>query len=133
MADGRGGTIIDSGTPFTTMLMPHLERVIQLFVDYFHPFGIHPVVAPPESPLDTCWVIPANFNNFPTMTYHFQDADFVIQQMSGIFVYMGDQNMICLGIIGEEDNIAPYDVILGAMQQANKRIMYDIDHQHLSV
>ncbi|XP_026431294.1 aspartic proteinase nepenthesin-1-like [Papaver somniferum] len=38
-ADGFGGTIIDSASPFTTMGFDHFQRVRQLFVDYFHPLG----------------------------------------------------------------------------------------------
>ncbi|XP_026430836.1 aspartic proteinase nepenthesin-1-like [Papaver somniferum] len=129
--DGTGGTIIDSAAPFTTMVMPHYERVRQLFVDYFHQLGIDPIAAAPHALLDTCWVIPADFNDYPTMTFHFQDADFVILKESGIFSYFEDHNLLCLGIVGLEEDDASYHVVLGAMQQSNKRIMYDLADEAL--
>ncbi|XP_026430892.1 aspartic proteinase CDR1-like [Papaver somniferum] len=124
-SDGTGGTIIDSGAPFTTMRMRHFKRVKQALVEYFVDSGIPLADPEPGRDFDTCFVLSSGFAAFPEMTFHFQDADFVIRQWSGIFAYHIQERLFCLGIIGLDDDY-PHDVIFGAMQQADKRIMYDL-------
>ncbi|XP_026430890.1 aspartic proteinase CDR1-like [Papaver somniferum] len=120
--DGTGGTIIDSGAPFTTMRMRHFERVEQVLVEYFTDSGIRPADPEPGRDFDTCFDIPVDFTAFPVMTFHFQDADFVIQHWSAYYI---QERLLCFGIIGLNDD-DPNDVTLGAMQQANKRILHDL-------
>ncbi|XP_026430894.1 aspartic proteinase nepenthesin-1-like [Papaver somniferum] len=130
---GIGGTIIDSGTPLTTMIGRHYERVEQALIEYFEQFGIRDVNKPNPG-FDICFRIPNNFNDFPTMTFHFEDADFVIKNMSGLFVLFGDKKL-CLGIVSSPDDPevgSMFDVILGAMQQSNKRILYDVGVKELA-
>ncbi|XP_026400301.1 aspartic proteinase nepenthesin-2-like [Papaver somniferum] len=130
-ADGNGGTIIDSGAPFTIMSMRHFQRVKQVLLNYFADFRIQPVDREPGMLFDPCFRIPAGFNEHPEMTFHFQGgADFVIKQRSGIFTYYKDENLLCFAIIGLYN--LQFDVTLGAMQQANKRILYDLNEKKLS-
>ncbi|XP_026377742.1 aspartic proteinase nepenthesin-1-like [Papaver somniferum] len=132
--DGTGGTVIDSGSPLTTMIRRHYEKVEEAVLEYFEGFGIRPVDSEPG--FDLCFRVPDNFTKFPTMTFHFEGADFVIRQWSGIFASFHDVNLLCLGIISldinDEEGDFPYVVNLGAMQQANKRILYDLDAMKLS-
>ncbi|XP_026409946.1 aspartic proteinase CDR1-like [Papaver somniferum] len=131
--DGTGGTVIDSGSPLTTMIRRHYERVEEAVLEYFEEFGIRPVDSEPG--FDLCFRVPDNFRKYPTMTFHFEGADFVIQQWSGIFASFQDVNLLCLGIGSlddDEEGDFMYVVNLGAMQQANKRILYDLDAMKLS-
>ncbi|XP_026430887.1 aspartic proteinase nepenthesin-1-like [Papaver somniferum] len=133
--DGTGGTIIDSGTPFTLMIRRHYERVEEVVLEHFEELGIRP--ADPEPGFKLCFPIPDNFdsNELPTMTFHFQGADFVINQWSGNFVYFVDINVLCFGIIvldDDEEGDYLHAVYLGAMQQANKRILYNLRNMELS-
>ncbi|XP_026460008.1 aspartic proteinase nepenthesin-2-like [Papaver somniferum] len=131
-ADGNGGTIIDSGAPFTIMRMRHFRRVKQVLLNYFADFRIQPVDREPGMLFDPCFRIPSGFNEYPEITFHFQrGADFVIKQRSGSFTYYKDENLLCFAIIGLYSHLQ-YDVTLGAMQQANKRILYDLNEKALS-
>ncbi|XP_026397491.1 aspartic proteinase nepenthesin-1-like [Papaver somniferum] len=71
--DGTGGTIIDSGDPFTIMIRPHFERVKQALLEYFEDFGIYS--AGPAHGFDPCFHLSADLVEYPEMTFHFQGAD----------------------------------------------------------
>ncbi|XP_026457047.1 aspartic proteinase nepenthesin-2-like [Papaver somniferum] len=133
--DGKGGSIIDSGAPLSTMYKPHFERVKQVLVKHMEAQGAR-LDVPEHSLLDPCFAIPPTFdpNEFPTITFHFQQADYVVDQVSDIFFSDDDGALFCFGIVGVDvaDHGGVYDFVLGAMQQANKRISYDVRKETLS-
>ncbi|XP_026378790.1 aspartic proteinase nepenthesin-2-like [Papaver somniferum] len=116
--DGRGGCIIDSGTPYTVMYKDHFDRVAKLVVAYFEKNGM-PVAASTGDGL--CFVITKNEYRVPIIKFHFQQqADFVVSETG--FSPIGGN--VCLTIVQSESDTGPA-FILGAFQQVNKRILYD--------
>ncbi|XP_026398622.1 aspartic proteinase nepenthesin-2-like [Papaver somniferum] len=132
--DGKRGTIIDSGAPLSTLSRPHFERVKKVLVEYMEAQGARvDATAATHTHLDPCFDIPPTFdpNKFPTMTFHFQQADYVLDQVSDIFFSNDhdDGSLLCFSILGVDGD--PYDFTLGAMQQAHKRILYDVNGKSL--
>ncbi|XP_026437815.1 aspartic proteinase CDR1-like [Papaver somniferum] len=121
----RGGCLIDSGSPITTMYGPHFDRVAQGIVGYFLVNqGISLVPAASRSYLNLCFRKPSipDFK-YPTMTFHFEGATFLLDQPDTIFSITA--NDFCLGIL-RVPIVGPFDVVFGAMQQARKRIVHDV-------
>ncbi|PIM98937.1 Aspartyl protease [Handroanthus impetiginosus] len=73
---------------------------------------------------DGC-IIDSGFKNFPDMTFHFQGADFHVPFVN---VFMFDERrFFCLAMIASANM-----TLLGAYQQQNVRIAYDLKDQMLS-
>ncbi|XP_026444354.1 aspartic proteinase nepenthesin-2-like [Papaver somniferum] len=116
--NGSGGCLIDSGAPFTLMYRDHFNRVATLVVEYFAQIGM---------PLDAsdnrlCFVMPQVPFTTPSITFHFQGADYVVSERASLFVEM--RGNICL-LIGSVNVTNMPTVVLGALQQTNKRILYN--------
>ncbi|XP_026383269.1 aspartic proteinase CDR1-like [Papaver somniferum] len=117
----RGGCVIDSGSPMTLMHRPIFDRVAESVEAYFRDLDIHRV-ARRRGYFDLCFSPkPTNVTYYPSMTFHFQDADFVMDKSDTVFS-IGDIDF-CLGILKLDSD---YDVLFGAMQQARKRILHDV-------
>lgn len=116
--DGRGGCVIDSGAPYTVMYKDHFDRVAKLVVAYFKQNRMR-VAAPTGDGL--CFVISRRDYTVPIIKFHFQQqGEFVVLETG--FVPIGGN--ICLAIARSESDTGPA-FILGAIQQINKRILYD--------
>ncbi|XP_026451561.1 aspartic proteinase nepenthesin-1-like [Papaver somniferum] len=129
-----GGTIIDSGSPFSYLRREHFLRVAQLVVNHFAAHGF-PVARPEyayRGTLPLCFIgVPQMWDYYPTITFHFQGgADFEVTDPFALFVRHDEHDAVCLGIGVEEES--KYDFIFGAMQQVNKKILYDLNVAQLS-
>ncbi|XP_026383316.1 aspartic proteinase CDR1-like [Papaver somniferum] len=126
---GKGGTIIDSGAPMSVMFKDHFDRVADLVKSHFDNLGIEYVG--PHQYFDVCFRLRGRFDitNYPSITLHFQQADYVIPDYKANFIIFNN-DIVCLGIY--RDNIYTVAFALGAMQQANKRILYNIMDRSLS-
>lgn len=71
-----------------------------------------------------CYTHPAGFKTFPDMTFHFQGADFRVPWDN---LFMLEKDGFCLAMM-ESKNVT----ILGAYQQRNVRIVYDLMYDTLS-
>ncbi|XP_026383275.1 aspartic proteinase CDR1-like [Papaver somniferum] len=123
----RGGCIIDSGAPVTLMHGPLFDKVAESVEVYFQDLNILRVETP-RGYFDLCFSPrPKDDKDYPAMTFHFQNADFVMDKPDTVFSIGG--NDFCLGISRLDSH---YDVMFGAMQQARKRILYDVMRGTLS-
>ncbi|XP_026431835.1 aspartic proteinase nepenthesin-1-like [Papaver somniferum] len=127
--EGGGGTYIDSGTIISVMYKTHFDRVADLVKAHFHELGIKNIGS--QQDFDLCFQIPEAFSiaDFPSVILHFQHADYVIPRYKANFVMISNE-VYCLGIIRGDTNWVAF--VLGAMQQTNKRILYNIKDQSLS-
>ncbi|XP_026459573.1 aspartyl protease AED1-like [Papaver somniferum] len=125
----EGGTIIDSGAPFSTMYKDHFDRVVDLIKTHFSEFGVEYIGT--YNSFDACFRLPGRFDiaNYPSITLHFQQADYVISDYKANFVIISAE-IVCLSFYRMDKNRPAF--ILGAMQQANKRILYNVMDQSLS-
>ncbi|XP_026432383.1 aspartic proteinase nepenthesin-1-like [Papaver somniferum] len=116
---GTGGFFIDSGTPFTVMHQPHFNRVSERVIAYFHGLGINYDQGLGRGYFKTCFTKPNIDFTYPTMTLHFEGADFLLDKPETLFSITAFD--FCLGIIPGEANLN----LFGAMQQAGKKMLYD--------
>ncbi|RZC55948.1 hypothetical protein C5167_014819 [Papaver somniferum] len=125
----EGGAIIDSGSPVSTMYKDHFDLVADLVKAHFKKLGVEYIGT--RGYYDVCFRLRGRFDitNYPSITLHFQQADYVISDYKANFLMM-DIETICLGYYRDNRNMPSF--ILGAMQQANKRILYNIMDQSLS-
>ncbi|KAH0984268.1 hypothetical protein GBA52_011445 [Prunus armeniaca] len=93
---GRGGTIIDTETAYTFLVRPAYEMLERALVNYFSRmasvFRIHR-----QRFFNLCYqrtTTRGGFNNLPTITFHFSNADLAVQPQ-GAF-YLGDTHMMLI-------------------------------------
>ncbi|XP_026416124.1 aspartic proteinase CDR1-like [Papaver somniferum] len=124
-----GGAIIDSGAPISIMYKNHFDRVADLVKEHFNRIGIEYIGS--QECFNVCFRLRGRFDitNYPSITFHFQQANYVVPDYKANFV-MTSMEIVCLGIFrGQTDTPA---FTLGAMQQTNKRILYNIMDRSLS-
>ncbi|XP_026444353.1 aspartic proteinase CDR1-like [Papaver somniferum] len=124
--DGSAGCLIDSGAPFTLIYKDHFERIAPLVVAYFQQIGMPRDES--TNPNFLCFVIPPVPVITPSITFHFQGADYVVSDTASLFFRTGGS--ICL-LIGRLNTDRPA-FILGALQQTNKRLLYNNMNMELS-
>ncbi|XP_026385017.1 aspartic proteinase nepenthesin-2-like [Papaver somniferum] len=124
---GTGGCIIDSGTPLSLMYKGHFHEVANLVKAHFNELGVEYIGN--VYSYEVCFRLRRNFDTamFPSLTLHFEKADYVISDYKANFV-MQNFETACLAIFGKDEDI----FILGAYQQVNKRILHNIMDQSLS-
>ncbi|XP_026429336.1 aspartic proteinase CDR1-like [Papaver somniferum] len=126
----RGGCLIDSGTAFTFMRGRHFGRVAEKVREHFRKYELDPVIPSPFNSLELCFPRNRKRFEFPTITYHFLNANFELKKDEPDTAFAITEDYVCLGLIrAPEDD--PYDVMFGAMQQARKRILYDVAGESL--
>ncbi|OVA15056.1 Peptidase A1 [Macleaya cordata] len=125
--NGKGGCCIDSGSPWTVIHRPKYDRLRAAVVQYFADLHM-PAMGEGKYGFDLCFEKEAGFDNYPPITFHFERADFVIDNKDAGFFILGDY--FCLAIHGWDDDFA--DALIGSTQQINHRILYDINEESLS-
>ncbi|XP_031274425.1 aspartic proteinase nepenthesin-1-like [Pistacia vera] len=119
------GVFIDSGTPFTTLTtraanrINVFERVNRAFWRYYDSRNLVRYPTEPDDSFHVCYMIPQNFRDYPSMTFHFRGADY---EVDGRFVNIrfDDEGHFCVAIMPEET-----DSILGAYYMQNMRIIHN--------
>ncbi|XP_026456479.1 aspartic proteinase nepenthesin-2-like [Papaver somniferum] len=113
----EGGTIIDSGTPISVMYKDHFDRIADLVKAHFKELGVEYIGS--QYNFTLCFRPRRRFDitNYPSIIFHFQQADYVITYHKANFMVTLTGN-ICLGIFPTNTNRPAF--ILGAMQQTNK-------------
>ncbi|XP_026458605.1 aspartic proteinase CDR1-like [Papaver somniferum] len=124
-SQGEGGTMIDSGSLLSSMYKPHYDKVLGLVKAHFSKLGVKYVGRRQvlNVSLDACFQGEFNDFNYPPITLHFEQADYVISDHRSNFIRLtGDT--FCFGYLQKSTTTGPA-FKLGAMQQSNKRIVYD--------
>ncbi|XP_026384482.1 aspartic proteinase CDR1-like [Papaver somniferum] len=123
----EGGAIIDTGAIISHMYKDHFDIVSDLVKTHFKELGVEYIGA--MGSLDVCFRLRGRFDihNYPSITLHFQQADYFIPDYKANFVMLSIET-ICFGYLRSDKN----RFILGSMQQANKRILYNIMDRSLS-
>ncbi|TXG67013.1 hypothetical protein EZV62_008288 [Acer yangbiense] len=122
---GRGGCIIDSGTPFTRLKYSVYIRVKDEFEAYFARYGIQRSYVGCGRSSVLCLDLPSGFNAFPSMTYHFFGADLHVEPEN---VFRFSPSHFAPAIVAGDTDFT----ILGSWQQHNYRFIYDTDLRQLS-
>ncbi|XP_038995989.1 aspartic proteinase nepenthesin-1-like [Hibiscus syriacus] len=120
-AGGAGGILIDSGALFTfidagTIGVNAYERVMQVFNAYY---GSKQLQRRPKEQggFDLCYDQPSFYNDFASLTFHFNGADY---NVNGRYVNVFRRGYFCVGVLRGVSSS-----ILGAWHQQNKRIIHD--------
>ncbi|XP_026430808.1 aspartic proteinase nepenthesin-2-like [Papaver somniferum] len=114
-----GGCIIDSGAPFTTMYKNIYVKVKDYLEGYFlNYYGIRPAAF---SRGMLCFKTKAGQEyRKPNIIFHFQQSDYNVSESEVWYEIPGH---VCLGMVSSDSNKPA--LTFGALQQVNKRILYD--------
>ncbi|KAJ0079927.1 hypothetical protein Patl1_22909 [Pistacia atlantica] len=119
------GFLIDSGAPFTTLTRSSpnglnvFEMVNTAFSRYYDSLNLARYHAHPDDVFRVCYRNRRNFRDYPSMTFHFQGADYQVDGRFVKFRYPGDRHF-CVPIMDDE-SIS----ILGAYHMQNMRIIHN--------
>ncbi|KAJ4839746.1 hypothetical protein Tsubulata_026023 [Turnera subulata] len=121
--DGQGGCVIDSGALIsridqTTIGRNAYRAVMGAFQRYYDAKGLQRIGQVPQG-FALCYKNRPDFNDFVTMTYHFEGANYVLD---GKYVHYfdNDAGYFCVALTPGNGR-----TILGAWHQQNMRIVYD--------
>ncbi|KAL7112646.1 hypothetical protein ACP275_04G015500 [Erythranthe tilingii] len=120
---GYGGCIVDSGSTITVVPPVVYQKLKEMLIK--NHFLSYKKTKNLES-MDVCYLFPRNkgFKDLPNITFHFQDSDMVLPpQLGYIFGKRGKNNYFCLAMAAHDiDGL----IVIGALQQANTRFVFDI-------
>ncbi|KAL5736012.1 hypothetical protein ACOSP7_030482 [Xanthoceras sorbifolium] len=135
------GLIIDSGAAYTVIDQRNngvnaYEVVMRAFKEYYESKQLHRRA--PTTFFRSCYDYQPGFNEFPTLTYHFDGADYVIDGRH-VNVFINPGSYFCVGILpGSAMSILGvnrmqnmrliYDGNIGALQFYPEHCIYDIIH-----
>ncbi|KAJ8452516.1 hypothetical protein Cgig2_000105 [Carnegiea gigantea] len=136
------GFFIDSGAPYTTLARSAYKPLRDAIIQYFSKYGWEPKIG---RLFDLCYVVyPSGEQRFPSVVLHFvhkngeekEIVDMVLDKDNIFQKFVIDQNQgFCLMMLPVDD---PGPCLLGAFQQANFKILYDVKnwllyfvHHHL--
>lgn len=83
--NGQRGCINDCGSVLTVIECEVYAVLTAEFIDYFSQHDIEKLFTCRKCGV-TCFNLPARFNSFPSMTYHFQGADLVVEP-ENVFIF----------------------------------------------
>ncbi|CAK9134154.1 unnamed protein product [Ilex paraguariensis] len=108
---------IDSGTPFSVIAGKAYSQVIRAFAVYY--FGKLDKIDGKKYKLELCYNLTRGFQDFASITFHFREADLVT-----VSTYIIDRQAgyMCVAL-KQGGNLT----VLGALQQWDKRFIYDIN------
>jgi len=121
--DGSGGLVIDSGTTFTLLDEFGYNVLKEALISSIN----LPQADGSGIGLDLCYSQQSvsSATNFPTITFHFKGADYVLPKEN--YMYVDSSGIICLAMIPSEGMS-----IFGNFQQQNYQILYDNGKNMLS-
>ncbi|KAK9691666.1 hypothetical protein RND81_09G210900 [Saponaria officinalis] len=134
--DYSGGTIIDSGTPFSYLVPGAFNVVFGAISSYINNNNPYLRTFPVSVPgIRACWepLYDSPDVDFPTLTYHLENADLYVDpsEMMILFPHEGVHfpGLYCLTVGMTKEN----DVnTIGAYHQINQRFIYDVRNAKLS-
>ncbi|OVA15052.1 Peptidase A1 [Macleaya cordata] len=124
----RGGCIIDTGTQWTTFYRPIYETVkdyvARYFVEISEPMGL---MGDNDFGFDLCYQRQMGFDKFPSIMFHFAEADFVVDPHAAFYI---TDTVFCLAFLPIENEV--FDAVIGSWQTTNHRILFDVKNSKLS-
>ncbi|XP_015883271.3 aspartic proteinase nepenthesin-2 [Ziziphus jujuba] len=121
--NGSGGCYIDSGSTLSFITREPYGVVMRAFERHFLPFGLQRVHNSSEG-LELCYRQKVGFHQYAGLTFHFQDADLVVQPKC-MYVHNNRLRYFCVAL-------APaMATVVGAWQQQDTRFIYDLNMQQL--
>ncbi|RZC63861.1 hypothetical protein C5167_025609 [Papaver somniferum] len=125
--EAEGGTMIDSGAPLSLMYRPYFNKVVDLVRAHFENLKVEYIGR--IGVADACFHGEFDSYNYPPITLHFQNANYVISDHRANFIRI-NANYFCFAYFARESKRPAFK--LGALQQINKRIVYDTMDERLS-
>lgn len=124
--NGRGGVIIDSGTPITRMAAAAFQQVKRAFVAQTK----LKVGRDITGTFDLCFLVPPSNSTYkvvvPRLVYHFDGADMEFPKDNYVAI-VNNSRLMCLLILESDE-----ETIIGNIQQQNMKILYDLKKEKLS-
>ncbi|KAG8389433.1 hypothetical protein BUALT_Bualt02G0229000 [Buddleja alternifolia] len=119
-----GGCIVDSGSALTLMPPPVYKKLEKMLIKTY--FSRYRRVRNRKM-LPLCYLFPSKtaLKDLPNITFHLEDSDFVFRPQALYIIdriSSGEGYFFCLGIVGR--NIQGMTLI-GTLQQANTRFIFD--------
>ncbi|KAL0301262.1 UNVERIFIED_CONTAM: Aspartic proteinase CDR1 [Sesamum radiatum] len=112
----NGGVFMDTGIQYTMLTRKAYDKVNRSFQRFFKGKlkkidGIHQNLQP-------CYKLTPGFDDYPTMTFHFDGADYEAE-----YTHVKDESsrVTCTAVLPGKR------IIIGALQQWNTRFMFDIN------
>lgn len=124
------GCFIDSGASVGRLNVRAFSAVVGFLDRYFSQFrGIGRYEGHLAPNTLHCYTRPQGFMKYPSMTFHLQGADYYVSQQN-LFFFLegGGERAFCLSMMESKDTT----MYLGAHQQMNVRIVYDLKEGMLS-
>jgi hypothetical protein len=126
-ADGTGGTIIDSGTSYTSLPPTVFSLLRDAFVSQLNMMP----VAVTSLPGFLCFPASQTTTTVPTLQLQFDGATLDLPQDNYVFTFPVDENNdqgMCIAILSSDANMT----IIGNYQQQNMHVLYDLAGNTLS-
>ena len=125
-----GGCLMDNGSSFTFLIRPAFNAVVQFLEMYFMRFprlirGGRPL----GPPFELCYKWMTPLPPLPTLTFHFENADLVINPEELFIKVHAEQqgnDLFCLAFIANDAR-----TILGSVHQSNYLFIYDLNQKLL--
>ncbi|KAI3502672.1 hypothetical protein L1887_30892 [Cichorium endivia] len=125
-SDGNGGTIIDSGTTFTTMDEPIYNLVAKEFENQMSMYNRDTYVES-QSGFPLCFDIKGKKPVYPELMFHFKGGAKLSLPMADNFVQVGEAACMTIVSIGLDSSIGP-SIIIGNYQQQDIYMEYDLEN-----
>ncbi|XP_062093185.1 aspartyl protease AED3-like [Humulus lupulus] len=118
------GTIIDSGTVFTRLVVPVYTAVRDEFRR-----RMGKAVVSSLGGFDTCYSVPITV---PTITFMFTGMNVTLPQ-DNFLIHSSSSNLACLAIAAAPDNVNSVLNVIANLQQQNHRLLFDVPNSRLGV
>eukprot|EP01018_Ginkgo_biloba_P029537 Gb_22648 [translate_table: standard] len=127
ISTGVGGTIIDSGSTYTSLVEPAYSILRDAFKSKLSNLHENLITPAADSIFDTCYKISAgSMLEAPLITFHFEGGLDLELTQENILQNLSD-TVVCLGFLEELSAMST----IGAVQQQNWRIVYDIPNSRI--
>ncbi|KAF9592663.1 hypothetical protein IFM89_016740 [Coptis chinensis] len=125
--DGKGGCLLDTGSPWTVIQRKEYDIVRAAMQTYFRDFNVAQLPLD-QGLFDLCYINPNQEEiPYPSMTFHFHQTDFEIDE-NQLFVNLEDG--FCLAV-GPHDHDY-FSVLIGNHMQTNRRFIYNTEYNFLA-
>nr|CAD1822202.1 unnamed protein product [Ananas comosus var. bracteatus] len=123
---------MDSGATFTMLPRRAYNRVENTMIDYFSGFPhLHRIEnSTGQHGLDLCYAYEGTFDAYPSMSFHFAAVGGEGDVELGLLkerLFMVLPGTFCLALGAWDEDMS----VIGAVQQANLRLIYDLGAQQL--
>ncbi|XP_059071096.1 aspartic proteinase nepenthesin-2-like [Cryptomeria japonica] len=134
-ANGSGGFIIDSATPYTVLPHGAFTAVASVLDSLFDSASGFRRINNSRDGFSLCYQSPYALAPYLNMTFHMgRGADFVIEGRQNFITYTDvDPSVVCLAVLDMGDaSVEGVPAVLGNFQQQNYHILYDNGNETLS-